>query len=63
MTFTGMSNDVNMQNFAMQDLLGSTGGGGAGTAIVVVWVEGFSAPAELPGQFLGMNYTDIGEKD
>lgn len=27
-TFTGMSNNINQQNFAMQDLIGSSGGGG-----------------------------------
>jgi len=58
-TLTGMSNDINMQNFAMQDLLGSTaGGGGRG------WGRGggygsFGGSSGITrNSSVGLNYTD-----
>jgi len=35
-TFTGQANNVNKQNFSVQDMLGSLGGGGFGGAIALV---------------------------
>ncbi len=55
-TFTGMSNNVNMQNFAMQDLVGNTGmrGGRGGSG-----GGGFQGSAGVSkNSSAGFNYTD-----
>jgi hypothetical protein len=60
-TFTGMSNNVNMQNFAMQDLLGSSGGGGGrghGGQGGFGYGSFFGAGGISRNSSLGMNYTD-----
>jgi hypothetical protein len=61
-TFTGMSNNVNMQNFAMQDLLGTTGGTGGGFRGGMGGMRGggfygSNGINENTSSF-GMNYTD-----
>jgi len=59
LTFTGMSNDVNMQNFAMQDLLGSTGGGRGWHGNRGGMGGGFFGSSGITrNSSLGMNYTD-----
>jgi hypothetical protein len=56
-TFTGMSNNINMQNFAMQDLLGSSGGGRGGRG--GFGYGNFSGSSGISrNSSLGMNYTD-----
>jgi hypothetical protein len=55
-TFTGMTNNVNQQNFAMQDLLGSTNSGGGRGGYRGGSFGGSSGITK--NSSLGINYTD-----
>jgi hypothetical protein len=55
-TFTGMTNNINQQNFAMQDLIGSTGGQGQRGGFGGRSFGGSSGISETSS--LGFNYQD-----